>query len=665
MKNVITALFMVFLFSFLVSCKGRFEIKFVDYDDSVIEIYNLDRGEKIIAPTVPEREGYSFIGWDKEFDLAAESITIKAVYEKSKFTVKFIGFDDEVLKEEIVEYGNNATAPEYAGNEQFEFKGWDKDYTNVKSDLDVKATSQIRKFTVKFYGNNNELLKEEVVEYGKNATAPTVPTIEGFTFKAWDEDYTNVQSNLDVNAIYEEKEYSIKFYDGSTELNLGITKYKKSDNFALPIPTKTGYEFAGWFLSEISMFEITEISDKLNGDLKLYSRWVSTKSENLVAPVGGIEFVSIKKNPHSSGTGYVYQPEFPVGAKSTSVLAYNWASSNTKVATISAYSSISIVSSGYAIITGTLISDNSYVLYCVIQTTPDGVFKASLEEANAINYVYATFIIDEATRIRKVVAKGGSVIPPTAKEKEGYVFAGWVGENGEDIYNITKDTTYTAKYLEGTNSYAGKTVSILGDSITTFLGYIPNGFAYFYPYPTAGFGDVNQTWWMQLINHTGMKLLANNSWSGSAVAGTAASAGQNIDRLKHLYIGDVVPDVIIIFMGANDAPSPYITLNEFDVAYGKMIKNIKEKAPNAEIIVCTLPDIPLYTLQAQDEYNEVIRKYAQQNNFKIIDFDSAFTREQKDIYLVDSAHPSKTGMIKLAEVALNDLAIYKDKITLE
>src|SRR5690606_13473794 len=121
---------------------------------------------------------------------------------------------------------------------------------------------------------------------------------------------------------------------------------------------------------------------------------------------------------------------------------------------------------GYAIITGTLISDPSYVLYAVIQTSADGVVKATLEEANAPNYVYATFKLDENTEIKKIVTKGGAVIAPTAKEKVGYAFSGWIGENGEDVYNITKDTTFLPTYVKATKSYSGKTVSILGDSIT-------------------------------------------------------------------------------------------------------------------------------------------------------------------------------------------------------
>lgn len=657
MKKRIFFCFWVIFVLFIIGCTNtNFEIQFVDYDDSIIETYELKKNDEIVAPSTPSREGYEFSGWDKEFDKAKEDMVIKAEYTKLSYIVKFIGLNDEVLKEEIVLYGDAATAPIVADTSDLRFVGWDEEFVSVKSNLEVKAKFENNSLTVKFYGYNGELLKEQIVKYGESAIAPVMADIDGYEFSGWDKEYNNVLSNLEVNAIFVEKVYTLTFYDGATVLNLDVTSYKVTDTFSLPVPTKSGYEFIGWFLSDISLYDISDINSKLKGNLKLYSRWVQKESEQLVAPVGAIEFNSIKKNPHSSGVGFVYQPEFPVGAKSTSVLQYTWASSNTKIAKISAYSSISVVSSGYAIITGTYISDPNYVLYAVVHTSADGVVKVTIAEANEPNYVYATFKLDENTTIKKIVTRGGSVIPPTANSKEGFKFNGWVGTNGEDIYNITKDTTFVATYIEANESYAGKTISILGDSISTFSGYIPSGFSYFYPYPTADIGDMNQTWWMKFINKSGMKLLVNNSWSGSAVAGSEASAGQNKSRLEHLYIGEVTPDVIMIFMGANDAPSKWITTSQFDIAYGNMLANIKERSPNSEIIICTLPSLPLFTAEEQADYNAIIRKHANNNGLTILDFEKAFTRAESSNYLVDSAHPNKAGMEILADVAINDFS---------
>ena len=55
-------------------------------------------------------------------------------------------------------------------------------------------------FMVTFVDGQGNTLKEEIVENGKAATAPDEPTREGYTFDGWDEDFSNVISNLTVTA---------------------------------------------------------------------------------------------------------------------------------------------------------------------------------------------------------------------------------------------------------------------------------------------------------------------------------------------------------------------------------------------------------------------------------------------------------------------------------
>ena len=61
----------------------------------------------------------------------------------------------------------------------------------------------VEKFTVTFKGKDGAVLSTVEVEEGKAATAPNAPEVEGFEFKGWDKEFANVTSDLEVNAIYE------------------------------------------------------------------------------------------------------------------------------------------------------------------------------------------------------------------------------------------------------------------------------------------------------------------------------------------------------------------------------------------------------------------------------------------------------------------------------
>ena len=63
-----------------------------------------------------------------------------------------------------------------------------------------------------------------------------------------------------------------------------------------------------------------------------------------------------------------------------------------------------------------------------------------------------------------------------------------------------------------------KDVIIFGDSYSTFNGYIPEGFATYYP--LLDVNSVEETWWNRLREKTDFCLVQNNSWSGSTICHT-------------------------------------------------------------------------------------------------------------------------------------------------
>ncbi len=151
---------------------------------------------------------------------------------------------------------------------------------------------------------------------------------------------------------------------------------------------------------------------------------------------------------------------------------------------------------------------------------------------------------------------------------------------------------------------AKPSVSILGDSYSTFEGYLtPDTMDiwYFEGAQDARRTDVksvSETWWMQLIKKKNWKLEVNNSWSGSTICYTGY---RDEDYSRRSFITRVPalgsPDIILIFGGTNDswANAPIgefkysdwrrADLYTFRPAMACMLAKIKERYPTAEVYV--------------------------------------------------------------------------------
>ena len=107
----------------------------------------------------------------------------------------------------------------------------------------------------------------------------------------------------------------------------------------------------------------------------------------------------------------------------------------------------------------------------------------------------------------------------------------------------------------------GASFSILGDSYSTFAGYIPEGNACYYPRPESvdDVLEVQQTWWHILSECRNMRLLLNNSYSGATVCtqvrDTQPKEASYVERAKMSFASPdgEQPDYIFVFGGTNDS----------------------------------------------------------------------------------------------------------------
>jgi lysophospholipase L1-like esterase len=216
--------------------------------------------------------------------------------------------------------------------------------------------------------------------------------------------------------------------------------------------------------------------------------------------------------------------------------------------------------------------------------------------------------------------------------------------------------------------YKGKYFSIYGDSLSTLQGYNPIGNDVYYEMDKceeSGVKYYGDTWWGQVIESLGGKLLKNNSWSGCFVANPnnmdVQSCGCDERRLTSLGDGNIVPDVIIVFMGTNDRGWVKVSYNTsdsitcFDGAYAYMLKRLKELYTTAEIWCMTFRCQDKYNLakggNCIDSHSQAVRDCAAKFGCKLIDL---FNYPPYDVY-DGNIHPDKQGMKDIAEIVLKEI----------
>jgi len=170
--------------------------------------------------------------------------------QSTRITILFDANDGSEIRSESVDPSNIAYSP--SARPGYDFVGWtmDKqgrnpiDPSKLKPGTVLYAQWKIKTFSVNFcYGG--DVVKSETVKYGQAAIAPTEDEIsqwlsENESFDGWDADFSNVTSNLNVNAIIKtkEKEYSVSFKVGNDIVKTGSGKVGND----IVLPTQADYE---------------------------------------------------------------------------------------------------------------------------------------------------------------------------------------------------------------------------------------------------------------------------------------------------------------------------------------------------------------------------------------------------------------------------------------
>ena len=202
----------------------------------------------------------------------------------------------------------------------------------------------------------------------------------------------------------------------------------------------------------------------------------------------------------------------------------------------------------------------------------------------------------------------------------------------------------------------GKKLSILGDSISTYIGISNNGNinssiannTCFYkpPFP------LEKTYWQILAGELGLELCVNNSYSGGNLSGiNDLTSGVNRASELSREIGEI-PDIIIVFIGINDLGRG-VGIEAFYNDYVKTLSVIKEKYPCATVCCVNIPDRDPFLKKRAELFNSAIGRAAKNFGDGVFIADLFSSRLKNDFYYmntVDGLHPDEDGMKIIAEI---------------
>lgn len=213
-----------------------------------------------------------------------------------------------------------------------------------------------------------------------------------------------------------------------------------------------------------------------------------------------------------------------------------------------------------------------------------------------------------------------------------------------------------------------KTLSILGDSISTYQGISNDGSAnesiignpYFYrrSFP------LEKLYWKRIMGTFDLELCVNNSWSGGNLSGIA-DPNSGVNRVRHLSNAQgQSPDLIILFMGMNDL-GRRIDVEVFAADYQNTLQTIKEIYPKADVCCVNLPSRDETVTARTECFNQAIQNAVDavdavdamdscQKRFFIADlFHSQLKNDDYYMNTVDGLHPDEDGMRIIAQVIEN------------
>ena len=453
---------------------------------------NVVFGKTYTLPT-PTKTGYTFKGWYNGTTevtagtwYTASDVTLKAKWEITSYNITYdlnngtnnsSNKNTYTMNDAVVLYAPTRTGYTFTG---WTYSGQTTPVMNVTiqkgttGNKTYTANWQANTYTVTYKVNGGTLADLSVdVVYG-SYFKPATPTRTGYAFNGWhydsgkgyDEEYCNdyygIAADITLEAWWNANTYTIT-YNANGGTVTGTTQSVTYDGtYTLRTPTRTGYEFLGWYNggSKVENGKWTSTQGiTLKAEWKANTYTVTFNANNgTVSPASATAtYDSSITLPTPTRTGYTFSGWYNGSAKYTTG-TWKTASDTTLTAKWTARTDIAYVVNHYQ----QNITDNEYTLFETqnLKGTADASIKPATNSYTGftapakqtvtvkpdgslvVNYYYTrnsysiTFVTNGGDTISTITQKYQSDLSVPDATRNGYTFGGW-------FTNATLTTSYT------------------------------------------------------------------------------------------------------------------------------------------------------------------------------------------------------------------------------
>lgn len=434
---------------------NTYTVTFIDgYTGKTIGTETVDYGGTVTTPIYPTHDGYAVVGWDKSLSNITDDTTITLNYRPNKYTVKFDGngATGGSTANAAMEYEKTGKLTKNGFTRSgYTFAGWstsadgkgtqysdEQSVTNLSTKdgetITLYAIWKANTYTVTFVdGKTNSTIGTAKVEYGGNATLPSIPTHKGYKSNGWDATGKNITGDTKITATYAPISYRVSFDkngSGATgSMSSQSMTYDAWANLTTNAFSRPGYHFVGWNTksngtgtSYTDGEKILNLADTDGDSITLYAQWVENDHIAITYKASsndgkGSNSVSNSLDDINPNTGT------PAGSKAMASKEYDF--------------------TGWYDANGTLVSrDEKFV-----PTQPsDGKWVDAAYTARFTRKQFTVKFVDKDGKELKTetVKYGAAATAPDAPKVDGYDFSGW----DKDFNNVTGNLEVKATYKE-------------------------------------------------------------------------------------------------------------------------------------------------------------------------------------------------------------------------